>query len=162
METEKDLDTLADDFKKACDKLSQYQIEIGVISVNTERKDVVRVGVTNAELMFIHENGSPARHIPARPVLEMTINYTNESLLDRAIDKAINAYFESNFDEKAFEKELEKLCLRMEKYARRIIYDNDGKLAPNAPSVAKAKGGNHPLFDTGQLARSITCQLVKI
>lgn len=162
METEKDLDTLADDFKKACDRLSQYQIEIGVISVNTERKDVVRVGVTNAELMFIHENGSPAQHIPARPVLEMTINYTNESLLDRAIDKAINAYFESNFDEKEFEKELEKLCLRMEKYARKIIYSNDGRLAPNAPSVAKAKGGNHPLFDTGQLARSITCQLVKI
>ena len=157
-----ELDTLVADFEKACNKLSQYQIEIGVFSSENERKDTVRVGVTNAELMFIHEYGSPAQHIPARPVLQMTIDYANDNLLNKTIDKALAAYFESNFDEKEYEKELEKLCVRMENYARSIIYDNDGRLAPNSPRVAAAKGGNHPLFDTGQLARSITCRLVKI
>ena len=155
------LDDLADDFTDALNKLSHYKIEIGVVSVHTNRKETVKVGVTNAELMYIHENGSPLRHIPARPVLDMTIKYVNENLLNRTIDKAINAYFNSNFNEQAFEDELKKLCIRMENYARRIIYSNDGRLVPNAPSVAKAKGGNHPLFDTGQLARSITCQLAK-
>ena len=79
-------------------------------------------------------------------------------------------------------KELQKFCLELENYARDIIYSNDGRLAPNSESVAAKKrekairnartvadrqaamqdSGNHPLFDTGQLARSITCQLVKI
>lgn len=50
----------------------------------------------------------------------------------------------------------------MESYARHIIYDNDGRLEPNSPVVVKAKKGNHPLFVTGQLARSITCTLSTI
>ena len=51
----------------------------------------------------------------------------------------------------------------MENYARDIIYLNDGRLAPNTPKTIKGKKeiGNHPLFRTGQLARSISCRLVK-
>ena len=145
----------------AVKKLPEYQIEIGVISIHSKRKEKVRIGLTNAELMFIHENGSPLQHIPARPVLDMTIRYANQNLLPRTLDKCITEYIK-NFDESAIEKELNKLCIRMENYARHIIYDNDGRLAPNSPRVAASKGGNHPLFNTGQLARSITCRLVKI
>lgn len=141
-------------------KLPEYIIEIGVISIHSKRKEKVRVGVTNAEIMFIHENGSALRRIPARPVLQMTLDYTNANLLKTTLDKAIDAYLASNFDEKKIEDELKKMCIRMENYAREIIYSNDGRLAPNAPSVAIPKGGNHPLFNTGQLARSITCQLI--
>lgn len=144
-------------------QMPQYRIEIGVFTVNTERKttdkQVVSVGLTNAELMFIHENGSPLRNIPARPVLHMTIEWANTQL-DTVLKKAFQAYFQHG--EQACEIELKKFCIRMEKYARNIIYNNDGRLAPNSPSVIKAKGDNHPLFDTGQLARSITCQLVKV
>lgn len=146
----------------AVKKLPEYQIEIGVISVHSKRKEKVRIGLTNAELMFIHENGSPLRHIPARPVLQMTLDYANRELLQPTIVKCIDAFLDSGLKESAIEQELKKLCIRMENYAREIIYSNDGRLAPNAPSVAAKKKGNHPLFDTGQLARSITCQLVKI
>ena len=154
--------SIADEFAEKLNSLPSYEIEIGVISADTNRKEKVRVGVTNAELMFIHENGSPLQHIPARPVLRMTIDYTNKNLLDKAINKSLAAYMESNFNIEAFELELKKLCMRMESYARKIIYSNDGRLAPNAPSTIAKKGDNHPLFDTGQLARSITCRLVKI
>ena len=140
-------------------KLSNYAIEIGVITSHSVRK--ITVGVTNAELMFIHENGSPIRNIPSRPVLQMTIDYANKSLLNEAISKATDEFINSDFNILAFEKELNKLCMRMENYAREIIYSNDGRLTPNAPKVAAKKKGNHPLFDTGQLARSITCRLVK-
>lgn len=146
----------------AVKKLPEYQIEIGVISIHSKRKEKVRIGLTNAELMFIHENGSPLRHIPARPVLQMTLDYANRELLQPTITKCIDAFLDSGLKESAIERELKKLCIRMENYAREIIYSNDGRLAPNAPSVAAKKKGNHPLFDTGQLARSITCQLVKI
>ena len=154
--------SIADEFAEKLNSLPSYEIEIGVISADTNRKEKVRVGVTNAELMFIHENGSPLQHIPARPVLQMTIDYTNKNLLDKAINKSLAAYMESNFNIEAFELELKKLCMRMESYARKIIYSNDGRLAPNAPSTIAKKGDNHPLFDTGQLTRSITCRLVKI
>ena len=140
------------------DKLNEYEIEIGVISKNTKRK--ISVGITNAELMYIHENGSPLRNIPERPVLDMTISYTNKELLDDVINRCIDGALNKAWKQKDIEKELKKLCIRMENYAREIIYSNDGRLAPNSPRVAARKKGNHPLFDTGQLARSITCRLV--
>ena len=151
-----------EEIKQHFNSLPDYQIEIGVFSLNSKRKDIVRVGITNAELMFIHENGSPLRNIPSRPVLQMTINYTNKHLLNKTLDKCIEGYIESGFDENVIEKELNKMFIRMENYARDIIYSNDGRLAPNKPSTIKAKGDNHPLFDTGQLARSITCRVIKI
>lgn len=158
-----EFESIVDDVKQKINSLPQYIIAIGVFSVKAKRKEkqTVRVGVTNAELMYIHENGSPLHNIPARPVLDMTLSYANQYLLPKTIDKCIAEYIKT-FDESVIEKELNKLCIKMENYARHIIYDNDGRLAPNSPRVAAAKGGNHPLFNTGQLARSITCRLVKI
>ena len=139
--------------------ISKFRLEIGVFTGKSHRK--VQVGITNAELMFIHENGSPLRNIPARPVLQMTLDYANKNLVEPTVDKCIKIILDSGPDEALVEQELNKLAIKLENYARKIIYSNDGRLAPNAPSVAKAKGGNHPLFNTGQLARSITCRVVK-
>ena len=65
-----------------------YYIEIGVFVEGGKRKkdtgkskkpiDVVKLGINNAELMYIHENGSPLNHIPKRPVLKMTIDYAKK------------------------------------------------------------------------------------
>lgn len=139
--------------------ISKFRLEIGVFTGKSHRK--VQVGITNAELMFIHENGSPLRNIPARPVLQMTLDYANKNLVEPTVDKCVKIILNNGPDEALVERELNKLAIKLENYARKIIYSNDGRLAPNAPSVAKAKGGNHPLFNTGQLARSITCRVVK-
>lgn len=157
---------MSEDFEKVIErelsKLPTYSIEIGVFSVDTQRTEKYRVGLSNAELMFIHENGSPTNNIPSRPVLQMTIDHFRQNgMIKQVVDRALSAYISSNFDRETLEKELNKLCVRMENYAREIIYSNDGRLKPNSPRVAKKKKGNHPLFDTGQLARSITCRLVK-
>ena len=145
-----------DNLEKYFEELPIYQIEIGVISDHKERKEE---GVTNAELMYIHEKGSPLHHIPSRPVLELTLKHTEDELLEKTIGNVFKNYIESNFNLKEIDNTLNKLCMRMENYAREIIYSNDGRLVPNSPAVSAAKGGNHPLFDTGQLARSITCRL---
>lgn len=139
--------------------ISKFRLEIGVFTGKSHRK--VQVGITNAELMFIHENGSPLRNIPARPVLQMTLDYANKNLVEPTVDKCVKIILDNGPNEAMIEQELNKLAIKLENYARKIIYSNDGRLAPNAPSVAKAKGGNHPLFNTGQLARSITCRVVK-
>lgn len=141
------------------ESLSKYSIEIGVISEDTGRKETVSYGITNAELMQIHENGSPTKNIPARPVLDLTIMWTEQHLIKRVLDTIIEGVFEKDWGKVEIERELSRMCIRMENHAREIIYDNDGTLAPNSPQVAKRKKGNHPLFDTGQLARSITCKL---
>lgn len=148
------------DYVAQYNRLSQYTIELGVVSVNSKREKVV-IGLNNAELMFIHENGSPLRHLPSRPVLRMTIEYAKKEWLDKTIEKCCILYANNNFDDNVVEVELKKFCIKVEKYARNIIYSNDGRLAPNAPSTIARKGDNHPLFDTGQLAKSITCRLLK-
>lgn len=142
--------------------IPSYYIELGVITTHSGRKHTVTasVGITNAELMFIHEFGSPLNNIPARPVLQMTLQWARQTLINKSLSKALELYLES-FELKKFEEELERMCLKIERYARKLIYSNDGRLAPNAPSTVAAKGFNHPLFQTGQLARSITCRLVK-
>lgn len=139
-----------------------YIIEIGVVDQRTNRKETAKVGITNADLMFIHENGSPTRSIPSRPVLQMTIDWARVNLINETLTKFYKVLIESSFNYPLAEKEFEKMCMRMQTYARKIIYSNDGRLTPNAPSTIARKGDNHPLFDTGQLARSITCILRKL
>nr|DAG04008.1 MAG TPA: virion morphogenesis protein [Myoviridae sp. ctbEa13] len=148
-------------FKQKYSSIPTYFIELGVFAPNSTRKRTkVLLGVTNAELMYIHEKGSPINNIPSRPVLRMTIDYTKQQLLAKSVKKALQLYVQTGSIEQ-YEAELNRLCMRVQQYARQIIYSNDGRLAPNSPAVAARKKGNHPLFDTGQLARSITCRLVK-
>ena len=102
-------------------EIPTYYIEIGVFSEDGERqkdadkktKDVIRLGVNNAELMYIHENGSPINRIPARPVLQMTINQAKKEWLENAIMRAINAYVRSGINLKEYEKELQRLRMKM-------------------------------------------------
>lgn len=157
-----DIEIKFDDFIKA---IPQYEIEIGVLSGNAKRKEKIKIGLTNAELMFIHENGSTLRHIPARPVLRMTLDWAKKSgLVINTLMKCF-AYTTAYSKERAeveIDKEMNKMCLKLQNYARQIIYLNDGRLVPNAPSTIAQKGVNHPLFNTGQLARSITCRAIKL
>lgn len=154
--------------EKEVDKLKfpSYIIELGVISGDSKnkRKETYQFGVTNAELMFIHENGSPLNHIPSRPVLKLTYEWlTSEGKIElvKTMVKCVGlVMMERPIEE--IDNEMDKLCLKIQNHARKIIYSNDGQLAPNAPSTIRKKGDNHPLFDTGQLARSITCRARRI
>lgn len=153
----------------------RYLIQLGIISNTTSdsrKKDKPLDSIenyekgnhelTNAEILFINEYGSPLRNLPARPVLQMTIDYFTKYELDKAIDKMINAYLK-NGNINDLEDEIDRFCQRMQSYAQALIYDNDGRLKSNAPSTIKKKGFDHPLFITGErLARNITCIYSKI
>ena len=159
------LDEIVDDFinpfKELLDSIGDYTIEIGVISKNSKRKQTSKFGISNAELMFIHENGSPLRNIPSRPVLDYTLQYANKELLTPTLDRIYVGIINHNWQQEQIEKELKKMCIRMQNYAQSMIRDRDPRLAPNAPATIKAKGSDLPLLDTGQLSRSITCVLTK-
>lgn len=152
---------LKEAFEKATEtyrSVNDYSIEIGVVEEKTKRK-LATVGITNAQLMFIHENGSPLKHIPARPVLQYTIQDVIKTLLPTTLKRIEDGCFNHNWTKADVKLELEKMCVRMQSIARRIVFRSD-RLAKNSPATIKAKGSAQPLVDTGQLGRSITCQLV--
>ena len=103
-------------------EIPTYYIEIGVFSEDTKRDEDVPEkktatkkltkkkltkkkfrkkeedeGVTNAQLLFIHENGSYLKKpvIPKRPVLAMTIKHAKKEWVNNTIKKAIIEYVKS-------------------------------------------------------------------
>lgn len=159
---EKELKKTFEEATKAYRSVNDYIIEIGVVEEKTKRKKTKKklaiVGITNAQLMFIHENGSPLKHIPARPVLQYTIQDTIKTLLPTTLNRIEDGCFNHNWTKADVKLELEKMCIRMQSIARRIIFRSN-RLEKDSPGTIKAKGSAQPLVDTGQLGRSITCQL---
>lgn len=152
-------------------KVGDYAIELGVISHTNSRdnqeikndEQIDNKYITNAELLFIQENGSVLNKIPSRPVLEMTIKYAYDHLLNKTLDRCLDGVLNKNWNRSDVETELKILGEDMKKYIYDLIYSNDGRVQPrNALSTIKAKGFDHPLFQTGQLAKSITTRLKKL
>lgn len=144
---------------KIYNSIFKYAIEIGVISNNSLRRD--DKDITNAMLLYIHENGSPANNIPSRPVIKLTIQYAKNVLLPKTLKDINKGVFSQNWNEARCKLELERLCQRMRNEARKIIYRSN-LLEKNKPATIKRKGSDRPLLDTGKLAKSITCRLIEI
>lgn len=146
--------------------VGHYIIELGVFTGQSYRRDEDKnlkfEGLNNAELMFIHENGAPTRNIPDRPVLDMTLKWAKDNIIPETLNRCYENLHKGNWTKDDIERELKIMCQRIQQYARDIIYINDGRLKANKPATIERKGENHPLFDTGQLARSIRCRLIKL
>lgn len=156
---DKAIDNVSTAIVEAYESVNDYVIEIGVVSGKSHRQ--ITADITNAELMFIHEHGSPLRGLPARPVLELSIREAVKTYVPQTMSKIEDGCFNKGWTKEQVRIELEKMCLRMQTYARQIIYKSN-LLAANKPSTIKAKGSDRPLLNTGQLARSITCRLSRI
>lgn len=151
---------------KNYESINDYAIEIGVISAksarknsNSKKKTTIKNDITNAELMFIHEYGSPKRNLPSRPVLHKTILYATKIEVPQTLQRIEEGCFQHNWSKEHVKTELEKMCIRLQNYARNLIYRSN-ELTPLKPSTVLAKGSDRPLLDTGQLAKSITCRLI--
>lgn len=161
-----------ENYKEVCQTLSNLVIYVGVPSKKTSRKKEKKPSsITNAELIFIHEYGSPARNIPPRPILKETIKWLRLELIDylTGIEKKI---MKIEVTKSSLIKDLREICMEAENYCRDLLMSNDGTFEPNKPSWLEAnrrhneagkkpylKQDNHPLVDTGQLMRSIVCYL---
>ena len=121
----------------------------------------INKGLTNSQIMFIMENGSPLNNIPARPVLTKTIEYAENNLKKQYVIRGLKSYFANANNLDAFEKELLIMCMKMESYAKTGIRHRKLGLIPNRISTIEAKGSDIPLLDTGQLANSIQCRLYR-
>jgi len=112
--------------------------------------------ITNASLGYIHENGSPARNIPARPFLVPGVK--------KATPKAIAAMKqlagEALLDRNATDKALNAAGLVCQAQVKRQIVSQEGFTALKAGTIAARRRsgakGTKALIRTGQLLNSIT------
>lgn len=143
------------EIKKAIEALKRKEVLVGIPQAESSREGE---GITNAELLFIHTNGSPIRNIPPRPVIEPAIEDDKaviSKLMGNATKHALNG------EETAAMKELEKAGLEAQSASQDWFDNPKNGWPPNSPSVmaAKIKKGStdpKPLIDTGELRKSIT------
>ena len=143
--------------------------DISKKGINFLRHNAVYVGIpeggnregkpiSNAELLFIHTNGSPVNKIPKRPVIEPALKDDAESISKML--KSCASLADKGKYEEAY-KELEKIGMRAQNVCRDWFENEKNNWPPNTESVirAKIKKGStdpKPLIDTGELRKSIT------
>jgi hypothetical protein len=147
-----------DDVMRAVKVLTKRQVLIGIPDVNAARKpdgnDPSPIG--NAALGYIHETGSPAQNIPARPFLVPGVASIKNQAIAR-LKKAGQAALDG--DIKPIDKELNAIGLIGQAAVQQKI--TDGPFEPLAPRtiaarVRKGFTGIKPLLRTGQLRQAIT------
>ena len=140
------------------DFLRDNSVYVGIADDTTERENIEGKEITNAELLFIHTNGSPVNHIPARPVIEPAIKKDRERLLSM-MKKAASLAIDGNKSEAL--NQLRKVGMRGQNISRAWFVNPENGWPPNSPAVQaekRRKGSTDPkpLIDTGELRKSIT------
>lgn len=124
---------------------------VGVPADKTTRKDVM----TNASLAYIHDQGSPAANIPARPFMRPGIMEVKD-FIAKELEKGARGAMHG--DAGAVDIALNRAGLKAQASIRGKI--NEGiapELAESTLAARRARGrtGTKPLVDTGQLRNSI-------
>ena len=134
--------------KKELNSLAKKDVLVGIPQDNSTRKEGFPY-ITNAELMFIHTNGSPVNRIPARPTLEPAVE-ENKDRISSMYKKAFKQVLAGGSPD----DDLNKIGLYTQNKAKKKFGSDE--LAPNTPYTIKQKGSDRPLIDTGQLRNSVT------
>lgn len=145
---------------KALDFMKKNEVLVGIPQSDTIRKvkDKDSESITNAELLFIHTNGSPINHIPARPVIEPAIEDSREAL-DKMLVKSLNLAIEGKRSQAIVQ--LKRTGMKAQNICRAWFTNPKNGWPENSPLVklAKMRKGStdpKPLIDTGELRKSIT------
>lgn len=148
--------------EKALAEIKRTAIYVGIANDSEKNKRKDGAPITNAQLGFIHEFGSPAANIPARPFLVPGV----ESVKDKIgadLGKAAKAALKG--DESGFDAQMKKTSIDAAEAVK--SYMKGGDFAPLAPSTIKTRqkkikavGGVgasiKPLIDTADLLGSIS------
>ena len=133
-------------------QLAKARVLVGVPQTEASRGSEE---VNNAELLFIHTEGSPMRGIPARPVLQPAIgDKQNNAIITQQMQKAAEGALAG--DTAAFEQGLALAGTAAANAAKDWFTNPENHWQENSPATIARKGSDRPLIDTGQLRRSIT------
>lgn len=139
--------------KKALAELQATEVLVGVPDTKAGRQSGK---INNAALAYIHDNGSPARNIPARPFMDPGVRRATErinSLMQQIGTAALRG------EKQKVQRGFEMVGLAAQSSIRSVI--NEGVPPPLKPGTiaARQRRGRRsvkPLIDTGQLRNSIT------
>ena len=138
--------------------IKQNEVYVGISDATTIREEETRDEITNAELLFIHTNGSPINNIPPRPVIEPAVKNDSDRL-SKMMKQAFNLALSGN--KTAALDALKRTGMRAQNVCRAWFTNSENGWPPNSPAIAEAKrrkGAENPrpLIDTGELRKSIT------
>ena len=131
--------------------LEKREVLVGVPADNTDREETM----TNATLAYIHDNGSPARNIPARPFMEPGIK-SAKAKIAKQFGFAAKRFISGGAEEAS--RDLNKVGLIAQAAIRAKINEGIGpELAKSTLAARRKRGrtGTKPLVDTAQLRNSI-------
>ena len=132
--------------------IRKTEVVVGI----TEESDCAREnGITNAQLLYLHENGVPSHNIPPRPVLKPAISKTENSqrIAKLMRDGMKAAMVDGDLD--AARQCYERAGMLGRDACKNYIREGSN-LAPNAPQTVARKGSSTPLIDTASMLNSIT------
>lgn len=136
--------------------LTRKKVYVGIPAAKAARnRRQKRQPINNAELMYIHTNGSLLKHIPPRPVIEPAIQdpVNLEQIADEFKLAGVAAL---DGKPELVTRQLNLAGTVAENAARGWFTNPKNGWAPNAPSTIRRKGSSRPLIDTGQLRKAIT------
>lgn len=145
--------------KKDVRGLNSYAALVGIPSTAprpVDRETKKPLAINMASLALIHERGSAANNIPARPFMKQTRQKAEgrfARLLRRLYKQVVDGKVRP-FDG------LSKLGMAYEGEMKNTF--TTGSFTPNKPATIKRKGSSRPLIDTGHLRQSITSKVVKV
>jgi phage gpG-like protein len=134
-------------------EMAGKRVLIGIPAEKAARKGDA---ITNASLGYIHENGSPARNIPARPFLKPGVEQAASKCAE-VLGKFAKTAFNNPSD---IDKGLNAAGLIAQASVKKRIVSGEGFAPLKAGTIAARKRvgakGTKPLIRTGQLLNSIT------
>lgn len=125
------------DLGKAVNDLIGSRVAVGWPESTTSRKD--DSGLTNAELAYIHDNGAPEAHIPARPMLDPGIRKSQAAITKR-LEKAAQAALDGKRSE--IDNQLAAVGLIASASIKNLIVE--GIAPPLATSTIEGRLRRHP------------------
>ncbi len=137
---------------EAIQVLTQHEVLIGIPHGET-RSDA---DMTNAQLGYLHESGSPAMNLPARPFLVPGVEAVND-LTAKQLTKAAEESLKGNLA--GVNRFLHIAGMTAQNSVRRYITTAAFTPLSQATINARLRAGKtrtKPLIDTGQLRNSIT------
>jgi len=145
--------------KKDLRGLNSYAAMVGIPSTAprpVDKKTKKPLAINMASLALIHERGSAANNIPARPFMKQTRQRAEgrfARLLRRLYKQVVNGKVNTI-------NGLSKLGVAYEGEMKNTFLV--GQFTPNKPATIKRKGSSRPLIDTGHLRQSIISKVVKV
>ena len=140
---------------KCLSTMSTGSVYVGVPNVKAGRKDDGEMN--NATLAYIHQNGSPAQNIPARPFMTNGMRDC-QGAVAKELSGAVRAGVSG--DERGKRQYLGRAGMTAQNAIRGALTEGEGfePLADSTIASRQARGrtGTRPLIDTGQLRQSIT------